>query len=74
MRPAGTDGVQHGQDDGSERRRHGGGEQGDLGPDAEDMAEDIGVPFHPGAVKFYKEAERDVSADRRGWYCTAGAA
>ena len=21
-----------------------------------DMAEDIGVPFHPGAAKFYKEA------------------
>ena len=24
--------------------------------DAEGMAEDIGVPFHPGAAKFYKEA------------------
>jgi uncharacterized protein len=25
-----------------------------------DMAEDIGVPFHPGAVRFYKEAGVDV--------------
>ena len=24
------------------------------------MAEDIGVPFHPGAAKFYKEAGIDV--------------
>ena len=24
----------------------------------QDMAEDIGVPFHPGAAKFYKEARR----------------
>ena len=27
-----------------------------------DMAEDIGVPFHPGAAKFYKEAGGDASA------------
>jgi uncharacterized protein len=27
-----------------------------------DMAEDIGVPFHPGAAKFYKEAGIDVKA------------
>ena len=27
---------------------------GSLKP--KDMAEDIGVPFHPGAAKFYKES------------------
>jgi TRAP-type uncharacterized transport system substrate-binding protein len=27
-----------------------------------DMAEDIGVPFHPGAAKFYKEAGIAVKA------------
>jgi uncharacterized protein len=27
-----------------------------------DMAEDIGVPFHPGAAKFYKEKNIDVKA------------
>ena len=26
------------------------------------MAEDIGVPFHPGAAKFYKEAGVSVKA------------
>jgi TRAP transporter TAXI family solute receptor len=26
------------------------------GLDAKGMAEDIGVPFHPGAARFYKEA------------------
>jgi TRAP-type uncharacterized transport system substrate-binding protein len=26
------------------------------------MAEDIGVPFHPGAAKFYKEAGITVKA------------
>ena len=29
---------------------------------AKDMAEDIGVPFHPGAARFYKEAGVDVKA------------
>ena len=31
-----------------------------------DMAEDIGVPFHPGAAKFYKEAGIDRESPRRG--------
>ena len=26
------------------------------------MAEDIGIPFHPGAAKFYKEAGLTVKA------------
>ena len=30
-------------------------QQGDGGAHAAGMAEDIGVPFHPGAAKFYKE-------------------
>ena len=29
---------------------------------AKDMAEDIGVPFHPGAAKFYREAGITVKA------------
>jgi len=27
------------------------------------MAEDIGVPFHPGAARFYKEAGVDVKTN-----------
>jgi TRAP-type uncharacterized transport system substrate-binding protein len=30
-----------------------------------EMAEDIGVPFHPGAAKFYKEQGIDVKAARK---------
>ena len=30
------------------------GQQGDRELTPKDMAEDIGVPFHPGAAKFYK--------------------
>ena len=41
------------------------------------MAEDIGVPFHPGAAKFYKEAGITVidalSDDRRRGRCGARA-
>jgi len=32
------------------------------GLDAKKMAEDIGVPFHPGAAKYYKEAGISVSS------------
>ena len=32
------------------------------GLDAKKMAEDIGVPFHPGAAKYYKEAGITVSS------------
>jgi TRAP-type uncharacterized transport system substrate-binding protein len=30
--------------------------------DPKGMAEDIGIPFHPGAAKFYKEAGLDVKS------------
>lgn len=33
-----------------------------TGLDAKKMAEDIGVPFHPGAAKYYKEAGISVSS------------
>jgi hypothetical protein len=34
--------------------------KGIAGLDPKRMAEDIGVPFHPGAAKFYKEAGINV--------------
>ncbi len=71
------------RDDQGDRRQHhvaGGGQQGRspaLTPKG--MAEDIGVPFHPGAAKFYKEAGITVKTQltaierRRGASCRAGA-
>ena len=60
--------LRHGEGDGRQRLLDGRDQQGDGGAHPQAMAEDIGVPFHPGAAKFYKEKHRreDVEARRTG--------
>ena len=52
---AGRRGLQHRQDASRQQGRTGQGPPGVPDFEPKDMNEEIGVPWHPGAIKFYKE-------------------